>query len=110
VSGQHPVFKFRCPSCSLHHISVAKFNTWNEVHQVLRRFCPKDPNKEKNILVHMWDLKVDGKTSVKQPTAPVAPFERIPQYECKECFATGEYVAFTTVDQCSTCFPKPKPC
>lgn len=92
--------KYRCSACGGDHKSKVLADTFEEVKQLLERKCPKDGTSV--VIVRLWD----GDDKARKPTAPVGPIGRIGMDGCKECNGTGDYVGFTAVEPCSTCFPK----
>lgn len=98
-------FAVKCPKCGLVHKGDSDAQGWDSVRQVIRRTCPKVGEE---FLIKLWNAS-DPKfktARAHQPAAPEGDIPLIPQWNCKECFATGEYIGFHQVEPCSTCYPK----
>jgi hypothetical protein len=90
-------FRFKCPSCDREHVTPLKSDTWATCASVVRRKCPKT---DAAISVQLWTKSRDALT------APEGNIERLPNWDCKECYGSGEYVGFTSREPCSTCMKK----
>jgi hypothetical protein len=91
--------RFKCPNCSLLHVTEIQSSNWKSVKQVIRRKCPKGGDPV-GYIIRLW------LADQSQPTGKPAKIDKLPVYECKECWGTGEYVGFRDAEPCTTCFGK----
>lgn len=100
-------FKFTCPYCNNVHINYIQLQyednkKWEVLHETfICRLCPRHPDKPK-FQINMFS----GPKDQKIPAGPTGSIPQLPKYECTECYASGVYVGFTSIEPCSTCFPK----
>lgn len=104
IDQSRAICKFNCPSCRATHTRYFQ-KEWESVYPAIRIMCPRNLS---NVLVHLWN-PVDPKfkrANKRSPTAPIGDITRLPKWDCKECYGTGEFIGLGLVDPCSTCFPK----
>jgi hypothetical protein len=102
---------FKCNHCSLIHKSSANLGDNGGMTQITKRACPKLGDPLKITRIRLWDNNTMDRVKdiACSLTAPVGIIDKLPNWNCKECFASGEYTGFIQIEPCSTCFPKPKP-
>lgn len=98
--------KFKCPVCGMKHITQIRTDNWPEVVQLIERRCPKV--EAPKFQIKLWETyKPTSKSPEQKKWLGVqADLTALPIWDCKECFATGEYVGFVKVEKCKTCFTK----
>lgn len=92
-------FAFRCPHCDKTHKCAFKLTgreDWDEIPESVRRNCPKTGE----------DVRIVVRQSKGRSIVPFSDIDPLPQLDCKECYGSGEYVGFGTIEPCSTCLKK----
>jgi hypothetical protein len=101
--------EFKCPHCDLRHKCAIGVNYWEDAPEFITKACPK---KKEKVTVRLWTKKVekhkDGDKIVHKLAAAERTVDPMPKWDCKECFASGEYIGFCKVEPCMTCFPPMK--
>jgi hypothetical protein len=99
-------FKFRCPSCSRSHVSQIGLRYWDDLGMFVQRRCPKTPTTDPAkffVQLRKYGAIDPAKYAYTCATGDIL---ECPRWDCKECFATGEYVGFMSVSRCGSCLPK----
>jgi predicted RNA-binding Zn-ribbon protein involved in translation (DUF1610 family) len=89
--------KFKCPTCGMNHLSMLRADNWHKIQKEVERKCPKLGGDA--FLIKLW------LNNPSECSAPTGDITRLPQWDCQDCWATGEYTGFMAVEPCKRCFP-----
>lgn len=86
--------KFVCPHCNLLHVTSIRSETpLRSITSPIKRNCPKTK------LDVVFFLSETGVIFGQPVEIPI-----VPNWDCNECQATGEYVGFNHTERCRSCF------